>query len=121
MLTDAQLVELTEQLQAAAIPCQGLDADGRVDFLPAATAADRRAAADLVAAFDTRPRQPKPVDGLAAEIRQLAAADRDRLLDRMLAEWLAAHPTAGRKAGIPIDGDELAELPPQGEERAHGQ
>lgn len=105
------LEKLDQALRAAGIPIDGVSGDraqARIDFQSAASAQDRARAASILAAFDWSPRAPRKTPDLLADLQKLPPADHQKLVDLVLADWLARHPQAGNDQGVPIVGDEIA-------------
>ncbi len=106
----SRLQALTEQIADTGIPVHGVSIGPpiRVDFKPEATDQQRQQAASIVAGFDTRPRKPRPLAALIADIEALTVIQRNKLLVVMAAKFLQDYPRAARKLGIALDGDEVA-------------
>lgn len=76
--------KLIDELMAAGIPCFGCNSDGSVFFDASATAADRTAAASILAAHDPSPTNAQQLAGLGIS-RELAA-----LAVRLSSSWATA-------------------------------
>jgi len=104
------VARLDEALKAAGVPILGVyrerGADWTVRFAPEVTQGRRDQAAAIVAAFDARPRRPRPLASIAADIAGLSAADRNRLMTAVCAAYLQDHPGFARALSLAIDGDE---------------
>lgn len=62
----------------------------------------------LIASSDLRRRRPKSIASLATEINNLPASDFRKLQCITMAYLLAQEPRLARRAGVALDGDELA-------------
>ena len=127
-MIDPPVARLTESLIAAGLPVAGcalleqsriaeagwrvIDrADGqrvRIDLTPGATAEQWLVIRDLVLAHDLSSRRPKGVAALVQALAALTAAELRQLTIRLLAERLTADPRLARRAGLALDGDEVA-------------
>lgn len=100
---------LHEAIEDAGIPIFGLRGEPgsvAIDFSPAATAQQIADAGDIVASFDWTPRRPRTYLSIISDIAALAAADRNKLLAAVAADFLRRAPRFAQKLGIGIDGDE---------------
>lgn len=97
-------------LRAANIPIDGVAAldDGsfRVDYLASATHAQQLAGAAIVKATPKMGRKPVSFAVLRAQIVALSVADRNTLLIAVAIDFLQNNPTAARRLGIALDGDQ---------------
>jgi len=81
----------------------------RIRFQRALDAGEQTTVANLVTAHVAKPpRKGKTVAVLSAEIQALSAADRNKLLVGIAAEFLGRRRAFARSLGIAIDGDEIA-------------
>ena len=127
-MVDNPTIRLMESLVAAGLPVIGVAllehgritesgwrvierADGlrvRVDLAPGATAKQWLVIRDLVLAHDLSARRPKGVATLVQALAALTAAELRQVTIRLLAERLTADPRLARRAGLALDGDEVA-------------
>jgi hypothetical protein len=118
---DLAIARLDAALRAAGIPIHGcamLDKAQtpptvRIDFQDSATAAQRTQAqtiaADTSATAWWRPRQKRTHAALMTAIGNLSTADRTKLINLMLADFLREHPKIAAQFGVAgMDGDEVA-------------
>jgi len=102
------VARLDEALKDAGIPIvgvSGVQGDVRVWF-QSATVQQKIDAAAIVAGYDWTPRRLKGPLALIAEIANLTAADRNRLLAATAADLLRRVPRVAMRLGINIEGDE---------------
>lgn len=109
----SRLTELHESLLRAGLPVVGValveptpPVKVRLDFAAEATAEQRAEAEARAASFDWRKRQPRPLADLVADLERLPPAERQRLVDLVLAETLRGRPDFASRHGIALEGDE---------------
>lgn len=116
---DFPITRLNTALQAAGIPYEhcaivtrGTPPTVRIDFKSEATAEQRAQAqaivADTSASAWWRPRQKRSYASLMTQIANLSAADRTKLVNLMLEDWLREHPKMAAQFGVNLDGEEVA-------------
>lgn len=107
-MSDSVAGRLDAALKTAGIPIDGVSVGEsiRVDYRPEATQQQRSQAAAIVAGLDLRPRRPRSLPSIAADIAGLSAADRNRLVAAVCAAYLQDHPAFARTLSLAIDGDE---------------
>lgn len=110
---DRRTERLDAALKAAGIPIHGVSVNHkttprtvRVDYAAGATLQQRVDGQAVVDAFDWTQRKPKAQAALLTAIQSLSAADRNKLLAAMAAEFLRENPDFARRLGIALDGDE---------------
>lgn len=109
-MTTERLATLSRALADAGVPIHGV-ADGdppTVRFRDEATVAQRTQAAEIVAAFDMRPRKPRPAADIVAALEAMKPKDWERVQKLVAADVLRRHPRLARSIGIELDGDEPA-------------
>lgn len=104
------LDRLYRQIRGAGIPIDGVSGISsttyRIDFRPEATAPQRAQANSIAQTFDWRRRRNRPYNDLVADINALSVADRQRLINLVLADFLREHPNFAIRFGINVDGEE---------------
>jgi hypothetical protein len=107
----SQLSELHELIRAAGLPVSGLSHSGNSvipEWAGEPTPAQRAEFNAMIASADLRKRRPKDIASLAGEINALPAGDFRKLQCATMAYLLASEPRLARRAGIALDGDEIA-------------
>lgn len=113
-MTDPRLnpvSRVAEALAAAGLPVVGVrEQAGEIvlDWEGEPTPQQQRQAEQVVASIDRRPRRRRSLADLYSAVQALAPADRNKLLAAVVAAFLHDHPTAARRLGIDMDGDEPA-------------
>lgn len=103
------LTRLDEIIKEAGIPIfglRGVQGDVKIDFNPSATVQQRTDAAAIVASFDWTPRRKRAYLNLINDIAALSAADRNKLLAAVAADFLRRFPRFAQRLSINVDGDE---------------
>lgn len=95
----------TQALEAQGIPVHGVsgsDATARIDFKDEATPQQRLAARNAADNFDWTDRPARTVDEIEVDLSNLTAAQRNALLNKVIAEFLANHPRIAEMVGIAL-------------------
>lgn len=95
----------TQFLENQGIPIAGVsgsDASARIDFKDEATPQQRLAARNAAQSFDWTERPARTADEIEIDLRDLTNAQRNALLNKMIAEFLSNHPRIAELVGIAI-------------------
>ena len=110
-MTEAPVSRLHRTLMAAGITCTGVSGTAlgnvRLSGVPVSQQAQ---AMTVVTAFDWRPRRPRPLAAVVADIEAWIGVDVVRLRHAAalaLAGTIVARPGYARAQGVPVDDDEV--------------
>ena len=95
----------TQLLENQGIPIHGVSgsgADARIDFKDEATPQQRLAARNAAANFDWTDRPLRTPDEIELDLGSLTAAQRNALINKVIAEFLSNHPRIAELVGIAI-------------------
>ncbi len=100
---------IADALQAAGLPVSGVRVVGgrqEVMWSGTPTVGQRAAADSILADPEYGPRRPRPLADVLTDLQGLTQQEVQAIVLRQLAEALARDPGLGRRAGVPVDGDE---------------
>lgn len=106
----ARASDLHQHLIGLGLPVVGVSGNSagnvRVDLAPGHTAQQASDANAAAQAFDWVPRRARSYASLISDIAGLSAADRNKLLAAVTADFIRRHPKFASTFSIAIDGDE---------------